>query len=117
MIKLPRAAVWTLAIALAVVFVPVGFLKLHGPSAMRWGERLAHWGYPAGSQYVIGALEILAGLGVLVPKWRRGAAGILAGLMIGALCTHLVHAEFQRLIAPIALGGSAFLVYSSRQYL
>src|SRR6266853_4942545 len=114
MIKLPGATVWTLAVVLAVVFVSVGILKLHGPSALRWSERFVHWGYPAGSRSVVGAFEILAGLGVLIPKGRRAAAGILVGLMIGALGTHLVHAEFLRLMAPLVLGGLAFLVYSAR---
>ena len=81
---------------------------------MRWTGRFAHWGYPAYAQYVIGVLEILGGLGVLVPRWRRPAAAILVVLMIGALCTHAAHAEVPRLIAPLVLGGLAFLLGSSR---
>ena len=81
---------------------------------MRWTERFVNWGYPANAQYVIGALEILAGLGVLIPNRRRAAAAMLVGLMIGALCTHAVHAEFTRLIPPFVLGGLAFLLYSAR---
>lgn len=114
MIRLPRAAVWACAIFLAVVFVLVGTSKLEGPSAMRWTGRFAHWGYPASAQYVIGVFEILGGLGVLIPRWRRAAAAILVALMIGALCTHAVHAELPRLVAPLVLGGLAFLLYSSR---
>ena len=114
MITLPRAAVWTCAIFLAVAFVFVGILKLEGPSAVRWTERFVQWGYPANTQYVIGVLEILGGVGVLIPKWRRAAAATLVVLMIGALGTHAVHAEFQRLIPPLVLGGLAFLMYSAR---
>ena len=107
---------WACAIFLAVAFVFVGISKLEGPSAMRWTERFAHWGYPANAQYVIGVFEILGGLGVLIPRWRRAAAAILVALMIGALCTHAVHAEFPRLIPPLVLGGLAFLLYSSRPF-
>jgi putative oxidoreductase len=114
MITLPRSAVWVCAIFLAVAFVLVGILKLEGPSAVRWTERFVNWGYPANTQYVVGVLEILGGLGVLIPKWRRAAAAILVGLMIGALGTHAVHAEFPRLIPPLVLGGLAFLMYSAR---
>ena len=114
MIRLPRAAMWACAILLAMVFVLVGGSKFEGPSAMRWTGRFAHWGYPANSQYVIGVLEILAGLGVLIPRWRRAAAAILVALMIGALCTHAAHGEFSRLIPPLVLGGLASLLYSSR---
>jgi len=112
-ITLPRAAVWTCAIFLAVAFVFVGILKLGGPSAVRWTERFVQWGYPANAQYVVGVLEILGGVGVLIPKWRRAAAATLAVLMIGALGTHVVHAEFRRLFPPLVLGGLAFLMYSA----
>jgi len=112
-ITLPRAAVWMCAIFLAVAFVFVGILKLGGPSAVRWTERFVQWGYPANAQYVVGVLEILGGVGVLIPKWRRAAAATLAVLMIGALGTHVVHAEFRRLIPPLVLGGLAFLMYSA----
>jgi putative oxidoreductase len=113
-IALPRAMVWACAIFLAAAFVLAGFLKLEGPSAIRWSERFVHWGYPANAHYVVGVLEILGGLGVLIPKWRRAAAAILVALMIGALGTHAVNAEFPRLIPPLVLGGLAFLMYSAR---
>ena len=113
--KLSRAAVWTCAVLLAVAFVLVGASKLEGPSAVRWAERLDGWGYPANARYVIGVFEILGGLGVLIPRWRRSAAAILVALMIGALCTHAVHGEFPRLIPPLVLGGLiVLLLYSSR---
>ena len=114
MIRLPRAGVWACAIFLAVAFVMVGISKLEGPSAMRWAERFVHWGYPARAQYVVGLLEILGGLGVLIPMWRRAAAATLVVLMIGALGTHTVSAEFPRLIPPLVLGGLAFLLSASR---
>lgn len=113
MITLPKPAMWALAIFLTVIFVLVGISKLEGPSAMRWTERFAQWGYPANVRYVIGVLEILGGVGVLIPKWRRLAAAILVVLMIGALGTHAVNGEFPRLIPPLVLGGLAFLMYSA----
>ena len=114
MITLPRAAVWACAIFLAVAFVVVGISKLEGPSAMRWTERFVHWGYPANARFVVGVLEILGGLGVLIPRWRRAAAATLVAVMIGALGTHAVNAEFPRLVPPLVLGGLAFLMYSAR---
>ena len=114
MIALSRAMVWAGAIFLTAAFVFAGFSKLEGTSALRWSERFVHWGYPADASYVVGVLEILGGLGVLIPKWRRAAAAILVVLMIGALGTHAVNAEFPRLIPPLVLGGLAFLMYSAR---
>ena len=114
MIRLPKAVVWGLAILLAVVFVRAGITKLGGPSASGWAGRLAHWGYPPYARYVIGALEILGGLGMLIPRYRRAAAAILVAVMIGALCTHAVYREYPRLIPPLVLGGFVFLLYWSR---
>lgn len=114
MITLPRAVVWACAIFVAVAFVFAGFSKLEGPSASRWSERFVHWGYPANAHYVVGVWEILGGLAVLIPTWRRAAAATLVGLMLGALSTHALNAEFPRLIPPLVLGGLAFLVYSAR---
>jgi len=106
-----RIAAWANAIFLAVAFVYVGVAKLQGASAMRWAGLFAHWGYPTNAQYVVGVFEILAGLGVLIPRWRRAASLILCALMTGALCTHVVHAEFPRIIPPLVLGGLAFRMY------
>jgi putative oxidoreductase len=115
MVRLRSAAVWAGAIFLAVVFVAVGFSKLGGASAMGWSERFGQWGYPANTAYVVGVLEILGGLGVLIPRWRRAASLTLGVVMMGALCTHLIHAEFPRVIPPLVLGGVAFLVYWSHR--
>jgi uncharacterized membrane protein YphA (DoxX/SURF4 family) len=110
-----RLAVWGGAIVLAVAFVFVGVSKLGGASAMSWAGRFGHWGYPANAQYFVGVFEILGGLGVLIPQWRRAAALTLGALMVGALGTHVVHAEFPRVIPPLVLGGLAFLVYWSQR--
>ena len=115
MVGLRRIAVWAGAIFLALVFVSVGISKLEGASAMRWTERFGHWGYPANAQYVVGVFEILGGIGVLIPRWRRAASLTLGALMLGALCTHVVNAEFPRVIPPLVLGGLAFLMYWSHR--
>jgi putative oxidoreductase len=112
--KAARATIWTVTILLATIFVLVGLSKLAGPSALRWGERFAHWGYPVASKYVIGTLEILAGVGLLIPKLRRSAAGTLIAMMIGAMCTHLVNAEYPRLIPPLVLAALALVLIFDR---
>ena len=115
MVRLRSAAIWAGAVFLAVAFVAVGFSKFEGGSAMRWSERFSQWGYPANAAYAVGALEILGGLGVLIPRWRRPASMTLGVLMTGALCTHVVHAEFPRVIPPLVLGSVAFLMYWSHR--
>src|SRR5262245_61971778 len=89
MVGLRKVAVWAVVILLAVAFIAVGVSKLEGTSATRWAERFGHWGYPTNASYVVGVLEILGGIGVLIPRWRRAAALTLGVLMIGALGTHV----------------------------
>lgn len=110
MVNRARVLVWICAIVLALAFVLVGVSKLAGASGIRWNGRFTVWGYPAGTATVVGVLEILGGLGVLIPTWRRPAAMLLIALMLGALCTHVLHAEFSRVLPPLVLGGLAFLV-------
>jgi|SRR5215831_2595700 len=113
-IRLPRAAVWALAIFLAVAFIRAGVSKLAGGEGVRWSGRFAQWGYPSNTHYVIGVLELMGAFGLLIPRYRRAAAALLATLMVGALCTHAVHGELPRLLPPLVLGGLAFALYSSR---
>jgi uncharacterized membrane protein YphA (DoxX/SURF4 family) len=113
--RLRSAAVWVVAIFLAAAFVAIGISKLEGAPAMRWGERFGQWGYPANARYVVGIVEVLGGLGVLIPRCRRAAALILGALMMGALCTHLLNAEFRRVIPPLVFGALAFLMWRSRR--
>ena len=104
-------AVWTLAIVIGLFFVLVGFSKLAGASGIDWAVRLSHWGFPAASRFAIGGIEILAGLGLLVPPLRRSAAIALMVVMSGALLTHLLHREFARILLPLILCGFSFGLY------
>jgi putative oxidoreductase len=115
MITRHRIAVWASAVVLAIGFVSIGVSKLEGASAARWAERFEHWGYPANARYVVGVLEILGGIGVLVPRWRPAASLLLGTLMIGALGTHIASAELPRVIPPLVLGGLAFFAYWSHR--
>ena len=108
---LRKISIWAAAVLLGVLFVLVGWSKVAGPSGAGWGVRLSHWGYPAAFRYVIGAVEMLAGLGLLVPPLRRLAAIALMVVMAGALATHLLHAEFVRILPPLLFGGWAFGLY------
>jgi len=112
-IKMIRlVAIWTLTVIVGLFFVLAGFSKLAGAAGNDWAVRLSHWGYPAGSRYVIGGIEILAGLGLLVPPLKRFAAVWLMAVMAGALLTHLRHGELIRVLPPLILGGLLFLLYS-----
>ena len=74
--NLSRMVSWILSIFLAFVFVAIGTSKLVGPSSVHWTQRFQRWGYPTGSYFVIGILEIVAGIAILIPRWRRMAEGL-----------------------------------------
>ncbi|MGY0155992.1 DoxX family protein [Edwardsiella tarda] len=76
---------------LAVIFLLSGVAKLMAlPFEVAAFER---WGYAIGFMYVVGLAECAGAVGLLLPSVRRLAAGGLILLMLGALQTHLRHAE------------------------
>jgi len=94
------------AVVLAGVFVIFGAGKFIDPA--KWIEKFSVWGIPTWFVPVSGALELAGAVGLLVPV-VRGVAGIgLALFMVGAVATHVVHAEIGMIfVAGAILAGSA----------
>lgn len=94
------------AIVLALVFLMFGAGKFIDPA--KWIEKFTAWGIPLWFVPVSGALEIAGAIGLLIPV-LRGLAGLgLALFMIGAVATHVVHAEIGMIfVAGAILVGSA----------
>jgi uncharacterized membrane protein YphA (DoxX/SURF4 family) len=94
------------AIALAVVFVMFGAGKFIDPA--KWIDKFTAWGIPAWFVPMSGALELAGAVGLLIPV-VRGVAGLgLALFMIGAVATHVSHAEIGMIfVAGAILIGSA----------
>ena len=109
---LSRPAFWAITIFLALIFVKVGLSKLTGSSSVGWAARFHNWGYPAGSHFAVGVVELLSGIGLLLRPSRKPAAVTLIIVMTGALVTHLIHGELPRIIPPLILGTLAFCVFS-----
>ena len=104
-------ALWTVACLLAVAFLASGIMKLVQPrdklaaSGMGWAEDFS----PAAVK-TIGALEILAAVGLVVPALLDVvpvlvplASTGLALLMVGALIVHLRRRESPALVVNLAL--------------
>lgn len=98
------------AIALAVIFMMFGAGKFVDP--VKWIDKFAAWGLPAWFVPVSGALELAGAVGLLIPA-VRGVAGLgLALFMIGAVATHVIHAEIgMTFVAGAILVGSAVVAW------
>lgn len=91
-----RIAVAIAAIAVASVLVWVGVAKLEG----EWTARFELWGYRPQFALVIGCLELAGALALVIPATSAAAALGLILIMIGALETHLLEADWLAAAAP-----------------
>jgi putative oxidoreductase len=78
---------WILAVLLAVVFVFAGGAKLLGAPAMV--QEFAQIGMGQWFRYLTGILEVTGAIGVLIPKYRFGAALQIAVVMVGATAANI----------------------------
>ena len=107
-------ALWTGQVLLAAFFAFAGLNKLFGlqPEVVEQFERI---GAGVGFRYLTGALELVGGLGLLVPRLAGLAALGLIGVMIGAAVTHLTVLPPAGLaLVPAGLGGLLGLVVWGR---
>ena len=78
---------WALCVLIASVFLMAGLGKLIGrPGMVMEFERigLGQW-----FRYFTGLLEVTGAIGVLIPRFSRKAALVLATVMAGAIFAHL----------------------------
>lgn len=106
-----NVVLWIIAGLLAAAFLGAGVMKLSKSkeqlvsSGMGWAES-----YPAGAVKAIGAVELLAALGLVLPALLDiapvlvplAAAG-LAMIMVGAAVVHARRGEYQAIIANVVL--------------
>src|SRR3984885_36795 len=78
---------WILAVLLAVVFIFAGGAKLLGARAMV--QEFAQIGIGQWFRYFTGILEVSGAIGVLIPKYRFGAALQIAVVMVGATAANI----------------------------
>lgn len=103
---------WVLQVVLALIFLLSGTLKMVRTRPQLMGSGMAYIeDFSAGTVKTIGALEFLAGLGLILPA-VTGIAPVLVGyaaaglalLMIGAVITHVRRKE------PQGIGVTAVLL-------
>jgi putative oxidoreductase len=78
---------WILTLLLAVVMIGPGSQKFTSPT---WERMFRTWGYPDGFYLVIGAIEVVGGIGLLIPRIASYCAITLAIVMLGASATQIL---------------------------
>src|SRR5205807_898045 len=94
---------------LAALFVFSGVAKLIGVQAVV--EGFNHLGFPSWFRFLIGAIEVIGGVGLLIPRYAAEAASFLIMIMLGAIftCIHAGESVLPPLITMILLGTVTWL--------
>ena len=86
MARIKTIALWMLQALLALAMIGPGLQKFTSPM---WERMFRIWGYPDHFYLVIGAIEVIAGAGLLIPKVATPSAMTLMAVMVGAAITQL----------------------------
>lgn len=78
---------WILTLLLAAVIVGPGSQKFTGN---QWQRMFRQWGYPDGFYLVIGAVQVVGGVALLIPRLASYSAIVLSIVMVGAAATQLL---------------------------
>src|SRR5580765_3668400 len=111
--KIMNVVLWVLQISAAGMFVMVGFSKLSGNAQMVGlfeAIGLGQW-----FRYLTGALEVAGAFLLLIPRTSGVGALMLAGVMIGAVVTHLFVVGGSPLMAIILLVVTGVVAWGRRE--
>lgn len=99
--RIRQAASCTICVVLAFFFASIGLAKLIMPGVAQ--RAFVGWGHPDWFYVFVGALEVMGAVLLLSRRTATLAAAILAGLMLGAIATHLRSREFVQALLPCAV--------------
>ena len=108
-------ALWLTQIAVAVMFMFAGGLKLSGAPEMVGlfdAIGIGQW-----FRYVTGSIEVLSAIALLIPSWAAFGALLLIPTMVGALFTHLFIVGGSAVPAIVLLTGSLVIAWARRDQL
>jgi len=108
-----NVVLWVLQVAAAGMFLMAGFSKLSGNEQMV--GMFDTIGVGQWFRYLTGALEVAGGILLLIPRTSGLGALILAGVMVGAVITHLFIIGGSPLIAIILLVVTGVVAWGRRQ--
>jgi putative oxidoreductase len=114
----PTAASLAVAVVQAVLalqFAAGGLLKLTGAASMV--EMFDDIGAGAGLRVLVGALELAAAIGLLVPRLAGAAAAGLVALMVGATITNIAVLHTSPALPVVFLLAAGLVAYTRRSSL
>lgn len=113
--RLASAALWTLQIAVAGMFLFAGSLKLSGsPQMVATFDAI---GAGQWFRYLTGAIEVGSALALLLPSLAVFGALLLVPTMVGGVATHLLIIGGSATPAAVLLLGSLLIVWARRDEL
>ena len=111
--KALNATLWILQIGAAAMFFMAGAPKLAGDPQMVGlfdAIGIGQW-----FRYLTGGLEVIGAAALLVPRLSGAGALLLAGVMVGAVATHLFVVGGSPLMALVLLAVTALVAWSRRE--
>jgi uncharacterized membrane protein YphA (DoxX/SURF4 family) len=105
-----------LRIALALIFVVVGFVKIPGSIHPMWVRLFERIGFGQWFRYFTAFVEIVGGMLMLVPSATLVSVALLASTMVGALLVHIfiIGVGFQTVVVLVLLSGITAVMISPR---
>lgn len=91
-----KMVAWVLAVLLAAGYAVAALGKLSGAAV----PMFEGWGYAPWFAYLIGVVELGAGIGLLIPRFTRASVLTLGVVMMGAGYTHLSNGEGSQVLRP-----------------
>ena len=112
-----HAAVWILRIALASIFVVVGFVKIPGSIHPMWVRLFERIGFGQWFRFFTAVVEIVGGMLLLVPSATVVSVFLLASTMVGALLVHIfvTGIGFQTAVVIALLSGITAIICHRRR--
>ena len=107
------AFVWTLQLLSAALFLFAGLHKLTGDPMMV--QMFGVIGLGQWFRYVTGAIEVVAGVLLLIPAGAAYGAAALAVTMVGAIITHLFIVGGSPMIPIVLLASTTTIAWARRR--
>jgi uncharacterized membrane protein YphA (DoxX/SURF4 family) len=81
-----QIVLWLFQVLIAAAMIGPGIEKFTSPA---WERMFRRWGYPDYFYLVVGAVEVIAGLALLLPRTASAGAIVLVPVMIAAALTQI----------------------------